>query len=326
METMSKETIREILSQLPWLSEPYWRIEALKHADEEFLPRIREMLLDPEENYQVHLSAAQALLRLGNTEFVESIAYSTEPQHPSTRVAAAQALGEHYAPTPDIIHRTLCDVWMGNSQHSDDLKRNYLKILSEVIQQLQGVKDTQFINTIFDTLLCLVDFQREHPRVLEIVIDILIGLQADESASIFATAFEQCKDDIVRSLIYIKAIGRAGDPKYFERIANYPDYVRARHPHAYTDALASVISAAGRLNQYEWLLEINRQRDLLSARPAWLGALPIRASQNSFKVKSKQFRGKIVFIGWVYGELGRNGRKYLMLSEVRVFENSFFSF
>jgi hypothetical protein len=35
------------------------------------------------------------------------------------------------------------------------------------------------------------------------------------------------------------------------------------------------------------------------------GKSPIRATQNSFKRKSKQFRGKIVFIGWVYGELGR---------------------
>jgi hypothetical protein len=142
---------------------------------------------------------------------------------------------------------------------------------------------------VIKILLDLVDFRDEHPRVLEQVIDVLLEVRGSEAAPVFAQAFEQCRDDVVRALLYIRAVGRAGDPSYFDRIAEYPDYVRAHYPHAYTDALAAVIGAAGRLAQYDWLLEMGR-RDLFSARPAWLRALGEVAK------RQPQYREEIVAI------------------------------
>jgi hypothetical protein len=264
---MTREQVSQILSTAPYLSEPYWRVKAIESADAEFVPRLRELLDDPEEGYQVQLAAAKALLRLGDAEFVERVAYSAEPRHPSTRVAAVRALGERYEPTPDAVQRTLHEVWKeGDPWYRDDMKIRYLDALVEILQRLQGV------NSIFNTLLDLVDFQREHPRVLERVVELLLQARGRDAAPIFAHAFEQCRDTITHALLYVRAIGRAGAPEYFEVIAGYPDYVRKAHPHAYTDALAAVIGAAGRLGQYEWLREVGK-RDLFSARTAWLRAL-----------------------------------------------------
>jgi hypothetical protein len=269
---MTREQVSQILSTAPYLSEPYWRVKAIESADAEFVPRLRELLDDPEERYQVQLAAAKALLRLGDAEFVERVAYSAEPRHPSTRVAAVRALGERYEPTPDAVQRTLHEVWKeGDMWYQDrqELKIHYLDYLRSAVQ---GVEDA------IDALLALLDFQHEHPRVLERVVELLLQARGRDAAPIFAHAFEQCRDTITHALLYVRAIGRAGAPEYFEVIAGYPDYVRKAHPHAYTDALAAVIGAAGRMGQYEWLIQVGN-RDLFSARTTWLRALGEIAQQ-----------------------------------------------
>jgi len=267
MMELTKDQVREILSYPPYLCEGYWRVQAIKAAEEEFLPRLREVFADPEEGYQVQLAAAEALLRLGDSTSVERVAYDPQPRHPSVRVAAVRALGERYEPTPDAVQRTLHEVWKeGDPWYRDDMKIRYLDTLVEILQRLQG------FNSIFNTLLDLVDFQREHPPVLERVVELLLQTHGRDAAPIFAHAFEQCHDTITHALLYVRAIGRAGAPEYFEVIAGYPDYVRKAHPHAYTDALAAVIGAAGRLGQFSWLMATG-DRDLFSARTAWLRAL-----------------------------------------------------
>jgi len=277
MMELTKDHVREILSYPPYLCEGYWRVQAIKAADEEFLNRLREVFADPEEGYEVHLAAAEALLRLDDSTTVERVAYDHEPRHPSVRVAAVRALGERYAPTSEVVQRTLHDIWEeGNmwSQERDELKVYYLDALSSSFPAI-----VQGVDSIVDTLLALVNFQHEHPRVLERVIDLLLQTRGRDAASIFAHAFEQCRDTITHALLYVRAIGKSGARDYFEVIAGYPDHVRKAHPHAYTDALAAVIGAAGRLGQYEWLREIG-ERDLFSARTAWLRALGEVARQH----------------------------------------------
>jgi len=268
---MDKNQAREILMKPAWLSEPYWRVEALKLADEEFLPRIREILLDPDEGYQVHLAAAKALLRLGDSEFVEEIAYRSEPCHPSTRVAAVRALGERYAPTSEVVQRTLRDIWEeGNmwSQERDELKVYYLDALSSSFPAI-----VQGDDSIVDTLLALVNFQHEHPRVLERVVELLLQARGRGAGPLFARALEEARDTHYLARIYIRAIGEAGDPSYFEVIASYPEYVRKTAPHAYSDTLAAVIGVAGRLGMYEWLKEAGKRDLYFGTHTAWLRAL-----------------------------------------------------
>jgi hypothetical protein len=267
MMELTKDQVREILSYPPYLCEGYWRVQAIKAADEEFLPRLREVFADPEEGYQVQLAAAEALLRLGDSTSVERVAYDPQPRHPSVRVAAVRALGERYELIPDAVQRTLHEVWKeGDPWYRDDMKIRYLDTLVEILQRLQG------FNSIFNTLLDLVDFQREHPPVLERVVELLLQTRGRDAAPVFARAFEEVRDTPYLALIYIRAIGEAGDPNYFDLIASYPDYVRQSAPHYYLDALAAVTGAAGRLGQYEWLREVGK-RDLFSARTAWLRAL-----------------------------------------------------
>jgi hypothetical protein len=263
---MTRDMVQEILSREAYLCDGYFRIRAIESADIEFLPRLREMFLDPNEGFYVHLAIAKALLRLGDSEFVERIAHDPEPRHPSTRVAAVRALGERYAPTPSLIARTLREVWREGDmwpQERQELQLEYLDALG-ALGEVDGIDVADVVD--------VVDLNREHPTVLKRLASVLIQLYGRDAAPVFARAFEEVRDTPYLALIYIGAIGEAGDPKYFEAIASYPDYVRQSAPHYYSDALAAVIGAAGRLAQYDWLMEIGR-RDLFSARPAWLRAL-----------------------------------------------------
>jgi hypothetical protein len=264
---MTRDMVQEILSREAYLCDGYFRVRAVEAADEEFLPRLREMFLDPNEGFHVHLAIAKALLRLGDGEFVERVAYSAEPRHPSTRVAAVRALGERYEPTPDAVQRTLHEVWKeGDMWYQDrqELKIHYLDYLRSAVQ---GVEDA------IDVLLALVDFQHEHPRVLERVVELLLQARGRDAAPVFARAFEEVRDAHYLARIYIRAIGEAGDPSYFEVIASYPEYVRKTAPHAYSDTLAAVIGVAGRLGMYEWLKEAGKRDLYFGTHTAWLRAL-----------------------------------------------------
>jgi hypothetical protein len=167
-------------------------------------------------------------------------------------------MGDRYSPTPDVAKQTLRETWGS----STEIKQRFLDIAA-----VRGID-----SIIVDTLLELVDFQRDDSRVLERVVELLLQTRGRDAAPMFARAFEEVRDTPYLALIYIRAIGEAGDPNYFDLIASYPDYVRQSAPHYYLDALAAVIGVAGRLGQFSWLMAIG-DRDLFSARTAWLRAL-----------------------------------------------------
>jgi hypothetical protein len=271
METLSKEKISELLSSPTHVISKYWRIQAAMNADEEFLPRLQEMLLDPNEGFQVQLAVAKALLRLGHNAFVEEIAYSQEPQQPSTRLAAAKALDQRFSPSTTTVQRMLHEVWKEGEmwpQERDELKESCLDLFLK--------HPPEDIETLLETLISLLEIH-ESRTVFTRAKELLLR-SPQKAAPFFAKVFSECRDQPHWAIRFIYALGEAGDPSYFPVICDYPDYVLSHHPHAYTDALASVISAAGKMGQYEWLREIG-QRDLFSARPTWLRALGMIAQQ-----------------------------------------------